>query len=525
VLVVLLVVLAPVVGGALGSLSVSTGLGYLAVVPYAVVGGFLAILRPRNTISWLLIALAWGFGLAFINVPATTEQLVTGTATTWATTIALVQAWVGGAILALLLAITLLFPTGRLPSGRWGAIARLLLVFAAAMVVLTAFAPTVSVYPNGSSVSIDAPNPLAVAPGLAIWPAIGAVWPLLLAMSLVGLASMFVRLRRAGGVERAQLRWLTWSLALVCVGLLIGIAGSAVLPDSLGGLVWVPAEIGFVLPPIAIAISVMRYRLYEIDLLINRTAVYGLVTLVLVAVVAVTNLALQRMFETATGQHSDAIAVALGAAAALAFAPLRRRVRPLVDRVLPARAVLTLLFTDIVGSTQTVVQLGDARWRGLLGQYRATVRAELSRHRGHEIDTAGDSFFVTFERPKNGLECAFAMRSAVRALGLETRTGLHLGEVELRGEQPSGLAVHTAARVMAVAGDGEILLSDDLRGALPDSDLLLTDRGLRELRGVPGQWHLYAADALGGVEERARPGTEPVVIQAVAVDPSGLPLP
>jgi class 3 adenylate cyclase len=111
--------------------------------------------------------------------------------------------------------------------------------------------------------------------------------------------------------------------------------------------------------------------------------------------------------------------------------------------------------------------------------------------------SAGDAFFATFERPADGLACAWAIRSAVRALGLETRTGLHRGECEMRGEQPSGLAVHTAARVMAAAGEGEILVSDALREALEASDFSLSDRGRHELRGVPGEWQLYAAEPMG----------------------------
>jgi class 3 adenylate cyclase len=98
---------------------------------------------------------------------------------------------------------------------------------------------------------------------------------------------------------------------------------------------------------------------------------------------------------------------------------------------------LTLLFTDIVGSTRTVVELGDERWRGLLDRYLATVRAQLSRHRGHEVNTAGDAFFATFERPADGLACAWAIRSAVRGLGLETRTGLHRGSARCAASSPA----------------------------------------------------------------------------------------
>jgi class 3 adenylate cyclase len=148
-----------------------------------------------------------------------------------------------------------------------------------------------------------------------------------------------------------------------------------------------------------------------------------------------------------------------------------------------------------VGSTKTVVELGDERWRALLGRYRAAVRQELARSGGHEVDTAGDGFFATFGRPASGLNCAWAIRAAVRRLSLDTRTGVHIGECEMRGEQVSGLAVHVAARVMAAAGDGEILISSALREAAAGLDVQLRDGGRHELRGVPGAWQLYALEA------------------------------
>jgi class 3 adenylate cyclase len=111
------------------------------------------------------------------------------------------------------------------------------------------------------------------------------------------------------------------------------------------------------------------------------------------------------------------------------------------------------------------------------------------------VDTAGDGFFATFDRPAAGLSCAWAVRSAVKRLGLNTRTGLHLGECEMRGEKVSGLAVHAAARVMAAARDGEILISDAVRKAASSVDAQLADRGRHELKGVPGEWQLYALEA------------------------------
>jgi class 3 adenylate cyclase len=254
--------------------------------------------------------------------------------------------------------------------------------------------------------------------------------------------------------------------------------------------------VAFAAVPVAVGIAVLRYRLYDIDLLINRTVVYGSVTVVLAALFAGANIGVQRLLESVTGQSSDLVTGGLAVAAALSFGPMRRAVRPIVDRLLPGRALLTLLFTDIVGSTEAIVELGDERWQALLARFRAMVRHELGRHGGREVNTAGDAFFATFSRPAAGLRCAWAMRAAVKGLGLETRTGLHLGECEMRGEEVTGLAVHTAARVMSLAGDGEVLISDPMRAGLAAIDLTLVDRGVHQLKGVPGDWPLYAVETL-----------------------------
>jgi class 3 adenylate cyclase len=122
------------------------------------------------------------------------------------------------------------------------------------------------------------------------------------------------------------------------------------------------------------------------------------------------------------------------------------------------------------------------------------VRRELARYDGHEVDAAGDGFFATFDRPAAGLMCAWAIRAAADALDLRTRTGLHVGECEMRGEKVSGLAVHTAARVMAAANDGEILISSAVREAAPGIVPQVADRGRHELKGVPGEWQLLALE-------------------------------
>jgi class 3 adenylate cyclase len=160
----------------------------------------------------------------------------------------------------------------------------------------------------------------------------------------------------------------------------------------------------------------------------------------------------------------------------------------------PDRVLATLVFTDIVGSTRLAADLGDPRWRDLLDQHHDLVRREIVRFGGREIDTAADGFLATFDGPGRALRCAVAITRAVAPLGLEIRAGVHTGEVELvRGSDVAGLAVHIAARVAAMAGSSEVLVSTTVKDLLVGSGIEFDDRGTHELRGVPDQWHLYAA--------------------------------
>jgi class 3 adenylate cyclase len=164
------------------------------------------------------------------------------------------------------------------------------------------------------------------------------------------------------------------------------------------------------------------------------------------------------------------------------------------------RRLLTVLFTDIVGSTGLAVEMGDARWRETIARHHRIVRRELKRFGGREIDTAGDGFFATFDRPARAIRCAAAALEAVRELGIEIRAGLHLGEVEVAGKKVGGVAVHTGARVMAAAAPGEVLVTDTLRQLVSGAGLGFTDRGLHTLKGVPGEWRLHA---LATVDDRS----------------------
>ena len=161
-----------------------------------------------------------------------------------------------------------------------------------------------------------------------------------------------------------------------------------------------------------------------------------------------------------------------------------------VDRVLA-----TVLFIDIVGSTKRAAELGDARWTELLDGFYVIVRRELERHRGRLVDTAGDGLLATFDGPARAVRCAFAIRAAVVGLGLETRAGVHTGEVELGRHGIKGIAVHTGARVAALAGDGEVWTSSIVRDLVSGSGLVFDDRGIHALKGVPDQWRLFEVRA------------------------------
>ena len=157
------------------------------------------------------------------------------------------------------------------------------------------------------------------------------------------------------------------------------------------------------------------------------------------------------------------------------------------------RVLATVLFTDIVGSTERTAELGDRRWRDLLGAHDAAVRRELERFRGREVDTAGDGFLATFDGPARAVRCAISAGEAVRELGLEIRAGIHTGECELDGRKIRGIAVHTGARIASLAGSGEVLISHTVKDLVAGSGLEFEDRGVYELKGVPGEWRLYAA--------------------------------
>src|SRR5438105_6393506 len=161
------------------------------------------------------------------------------------------------------------------------------------------------------------------------------------------------------------------------------------------------------------------------------------------------------------------------------------------EDVEPDRVLATVLFTDIVGSTEKAVELGDARWRELLHAHHERVRGQLVRFRGREIDTAGDGFFASFDGPARGIRCARAIVESVQELGIAVRAGLHAGECELLDGKVGGIAVHTGARVAGLAAPGEVLVSSTVKDLVAGSGIEFDDRGVHELKSIPGQWRLY----------------------------------
>jgi class 3 adenylate cyclase len=154
----------------------------------------------------------------------------------------------------------------------------------------------------------------------------------------------------------------------------------------------------------------------------------------------------------------------------------------------------TVMFADIVGSTEQAVALGDRRWRDLLESYQDAARRELARFRGREVDTAGDGFFASFDGPARAIRCACAIRKTTASLGIAIRAGVHTGECQLSGDKISGIAVHTGARVAESAGPGEVLVSSTVRDLVAGSGLRFVDRGVHVLKGIPGEWRLFAVE-------------------------------
>lgn len=181
-----------------------------------------------------------------------------------------------------------------------------------------------------------------------------------------------------------------------------------------------------------------------------------------------------------------------GDTAGQALAEIEAFVTSLPDEAEPDRVLATVHFADIAGSTERAAELGDRRWRELLQGFQDAMRRELVRFRGREIDTAGDGVLAAFDGPARAVRCACAVGDAARPLGLAVRAGVHTGECEVMGDKLAGIAVHIGARVAAAAAPGEVLVSSTVRDLVAGSGLRFADRGRHTLKGVPGEWALFA---------------------------------
>jgi class 3 adenylate cyclase len=375
--------------------------------------------------------------------------------------------------LALIAIVTLLytFPTGRFVPvwSRW-----LLVVFAGWAVVST----------------VDTAVDPVVARG---------IWQLaLVAFVFSGLAAQAFRLRRVSSpTEQRQTKWIFYGLALIIGAYALwSLIEFGTHNQALATLADIVVQVASIASAVLFGIAMIRFRLYDIDLVVNRTILYGSATVLLVIAFAGLSALSKRIIEAATGHSSDIMTIPLIVAAAVAFGPLQRGIRPVVDRLLPPRAMLTLFFTDICDSTTRAVAMGDERWRETLTAYRATVRRGLRRFKGSEMDTAGDGFFAVFDRPGDALASAQWIRDRLHEVSLDSRFGLHLGECEVRGEKVSGVAVIAAARVMATARPNEIVISRVVHETLGTPDGAFRDLGEQALKGLPGTWRLFGS-ALG----------------------------
>jgi hypothetical protein len=327
------VLVAVAAGGVVAAIS---GSAIVVYVPYATVGAVLIVRRPGNGIGWLLAAIAWAFAVGFLPVRATVEGLKTLTAPP----IVLAVAWFKSSSLpltfALVACLAIVFPTGRLPVGRWRRPATLLLLAMSAITLSAAILPVVFVQPDGLDHAVAMPNPLRLLPlgrldaGPGAFPAAAGL--VTFALLVASIASMLVRYTRSDGIERLQLRWLVTGLAAVAIAVPVGFLLFAAFGSAIEGAAWLPAIAAFTLPPIAIGIAVLRYRLYEIDRIINRAIVYALLTAILAGGSAAVIALAQRLFSSVIGPGSDVTIVLTTLLVVSAFTPVKTRLQAIVDR-------------------------------------------------------------------------------------------------------------------------------------------------------------------------------------------------
>jgi hypothetical protein len=315
-------------------LAIPGGLGIIFAVSFGAVGGLLAIRRPTTPIGWLLLGIAYAFAFVSMPIAATVDELRGGSADALDRFLVIMTGLSGGAAFLFLAVLAFVFPTGTLPSGRWGSGARIGLGVGIAAAVLGAVTPTMTVSLVGQQATVRVPNPIAVLPDLPLWQVITqdtAILPLLALLAFAA-ASLAARFWGSSGIERQQLRWLGAALILVVVAVVVGLVISSVAPTAgESGLAWIPAMLAFPGIPLSILVAVLRYRLYEIDTIINRAIVYGVLTAILAGVSSAVVTVGKDAFEGMLGPGSDFSIVLSTVVVVSAFEPIKKRVSRLVD--------------------------------------------------------------------------------------------------------------------------------------------------------------------------------------------------
>lgn len=303
-----------------------------AYVPYAAVGSILVSRRPRNLIGWVLLGMGWTFAVSFLPIDATPQELQTMTAPPLQEAIAWLTEFSLPLTFSLFATLAFLFPTGRLPVGRWRRYAALALGLIWSIAISAAFWPVLTVQPAGAADIIEVPNPIGLLPRTILEVSLPSQWlsgtilPIIIVVSVAAIAG---RYRGSSGSERLQMRWLVAAFGSIAIAIPAGLAIWALFdPQAL--ITWVPASLAFLLPPIGIGIAVTRHRLYEIDRLISRGLSWAVLSGVLLAVYAAAILLLQTVLGGVIQGQTVAVAASTLLAAAL-FQPLRRRVQVAVD--------------------------------------------------------------------------------------------------------------------------------------------------------------------------------------------------
>ncbi len=321
------------IAGAIIAAADPNHLGVVWYLPFAGVGALLVIRRPRTSIGWVLLGLAWAHAIVTIHVPATLDQFADGRFAVPEDLFVVVHNLSIGALFYLYLVLFTVFPSGGFAAGRWGRLARVVVAVGFVMVAAGGVMPMINTEVVGYPTSVAVRNPIAFLPQLPIWGLLTpdtAGMPVML-LALPAALSLIVRMRRSTGVERQQLHWIAASIGFVVLAVVAGFAISYVVPESVAsGIAWRPAIVAFPTVPVAIGIAVLRYRLFEIDRIVSRTVAWALVTSALVAVFAGCVVGLQALLADVTNGETVAVAGATVVAAA-AFQPIRRHLQTMVD--------------------------------------------------------------------------------------------------------------------------------------------------------------------------------------------------